>query len=217
MSRDQRPAYLTINELNKARLAIIKYVQQSELFEEISSLKKKEKTNQHSQLSELSPFIDLNGLLRVGGRLRDANINLDMKHPLIIPKNSHLSDLLIDQAHLMTFHGGARLTQAHLRQQYWILGGNRAVKKRLRQCVKCRRHDPIKHNQIMGDLPAARTNQTRPFYQTGVDYTGYVDVKSSRGRGIKTTKGYIAVFVCMVTKAVHLELVSDLTAAAFLA
>ncbi|XP_045498277.1 uncharacterized protein LOC123696249 [Colias croceus] len=69
----------------------------------------------------------------------------------------------------------------------------------------------------MGDLPGARTNPTRPFYHTGVDFTGHVDVKSSKGRGIKTSKGYVAVFICMVTKAVHLELVSDLSSSTFLA
>ncbi|XP_050557832.1 uncharacterized protein LOC126911988 [Spodoptera frugiperda] len=141
----------------------------------------------------------------------------NMKHPLIIPNNTHLSDLLIKQGHQMTLHGGARVTQAWLRHQYWILGGNRAIKKCLRNCVKCRKHDPIKHEQLMGDLPLARSNPTRPFFHTGVDFTGFVDVKASKGRGIKTTKGYIAVFVCMATKAVHIELVSDLTSSSFLA
>ncbi|CAG4969764.1 unnamed protein product [Parnassius apollo] len=69
----------------------------------------------------------------------------------------------------------------------------------------------------MGDMPEVRTNPSRSFYHTGVDYTGYVDVKASKGRGIKTSKGYVAVFVCMATKVVHLELVSDLTLSAFFA
>ncbi|KAG6445988.1 hypothetical protein O3G_MSEX004173, partial [Manduca sexta] len=126
-------------------------------------------------------------------------------------------ELLIDQAHRSTFHGGARLTLSWLRQQYWIIGGNRAVKKRIRQCVLCARHNPSKIVQLMGDLPEARTNPTRPFYHTGVDYTGFVDIKSSKGRGIKCTKGYVAVFVCMATKAIHLELVSDLSSSSFIA
>lgn len=95
--------------------------------------------------------------------------------------------------------------------------GNRATKKCIRRCVTCRKHCRVLQRQLMGDLPAARINSEKAFHHTGVDYTGYVDVKSSKGRGIKTTKGYIAVFVCMVTKAVHLELVSDLTSTSFLA
>ncbi|CAH2215889.1 jg21910 [Pararge aegeria aegeria] len=68
----------------------------------------------------------------------------------------------------------------------------------------------------MGDLPGARTDPAPPFYHTGVDYTGFVDVKASKGRGVRTKKGYIVVFICMVTKAVHLEIVSDLSSEAFL-
>ncbi|XP_047543294.1 uncharacterized protein LOC125075630 [Vanessa atalanta] len=139
-----------------------------------------------------------------------------MKTPLIIPHEGHLTNLLIDKAHRNTFHGGTRLTLSRLKQHYWVLGGNRAVKKYIRKCVTCRKHNPDKQYQLMGDLPAARTNPTRPFYNCGVDFTGYVDVKYNKGRGVKTTKGYIAVFVCMLTKAVHLELVSDLSSSAFI-
>ncbi|XP_075990327.1 uncharacterized protein LOC142985980 [Anticarsia gemmatalis] len=83
--------------------------------------------------------------------------------------------------------------------------------------LETRRHNPDKHYQLMGDLPEARCNRSRPFYNTGVDYTGFIDIKTNKGRGVKTTKGYVTLFVCMATKAVHLELVSDLTTSAFLA
>ncbi|XP_022836774.1 uncharacterized protein LOC111364150, partial [Spodoptera litura] len=69
----------------------------------------------------------------------------------------------------------------------------------------------------MGQLPDFRTNPAPPFYHTGIDYTGSIKVKSNKGRGIKTSKGYVALFVCMVTKAVHIELVSDLSSLSFLA
>lgn len=140
-----------------------------------------------------------------------------MKHPIIIPHDSRLTELLIDHAHLQTYHGGVRLTLSSLLQSYWIVGSNRAVKKRLRLCVTCRRHKPTKQQQLMGDLPASRINPSRPFFHTGVDFTGSVDIKFNKGRGAKTTKGYIAVFICMVTKAVHLELVSDMSSNAVLA
>ncbi|XP_075991105.1 uncharacterized protein LOC142986474 [Anticarsia gemmatalis] len=69
----------------------------------------------------------------------------------------------------------------------------------------------------MADLPKERVTPSRPFTNTGVDYTGHVEVKINKGRGVKTCKAYIAIFICMVTKAVHLELVSDLTTQTFLA
>ncbi|XP_063896667.1 uncharacterized protein LOC135118464 [Helicoverpa armigera] len=71
--------------------------------------------------------------------------------------------------------------------------------------------------QLMGDLPTQRCNIAKPFEHTGVDFTGHVLIKANKGRGIKTTKGYVVVFVCMATKLVHLDLVSDLTSSAFLA
>ena len=91
------------------------------------------------------------------------------------------------------------------------------MKKQLRKCVKCRKSEGKKQQQLMGNLPPSRCNAAKPFFHTGVDYTGFVDLKANKGRGIKTLKGYIAIFICMVTKAIHLELVSDLTSSAFLA
>ncbi|GFU01433.1 uncharacterized protein TNCV_1994611 [Trichonephila clavipes] len=69
----------------------------------------------------------------------------------------------------------------------------------------------------MGDLPTHRVTPSRPFSVCGVDYAGPINILRYRGRGAKTTKGYIALFVCFVTKALHLELVSDLTSEAFIA
>ncbi|XP_075979929.1 uncharacterized protein LOC142979055 [Anticarsia gemmatalis] len=159
---------------------------------------------------------DENGILRVGGRLKNANISADMKYPIIIPYSSNLTELLIQQAHELTFHGGSRLTLSILRQNYWIIKGNRATKKQLRNCVTCKKQEPSKQQQIMGHLPDFRSNPAPPFYHTGVDFTGFIRVKSNKGRGVKTTKGYISLFVCMVTKAVHIEVVSDLSSLSFI-
>ncbi|GFT19624.1 integrase catalytic domain-containing protein [Trichonephila clavipes] len=71
--------------------------------------------------------------------------------------------------------------------------------------------------QRMGDLPEDRVTLKRPFYCCGIDYAGAVSVLKYRGRGAKTTKGYIVIFVCFATKALHLELVSDYTSETFIA
>ncbi|KAL0820903.1 hypothetical protein ABMA28_005563 [Loxostege sticticalis] len=212
-----KPSYLTLQELRNAKLTIIKCTQTAEYGTEINYLRKHGKVEAKSKLLNLNPFIDHNNILRVGGRLSQASISFEMKHPTIIPSDSRLAELLIDQAHKLTFHGGPRLTLAMLRQEYWIIGGNNTVKKQLRQCITCRKQDGKKQEQLMGDLPAARCNVASPFYYTGVDYTGFVNVKINKGRGARTTKGYVAIFICMVTKAVHMELVSELSTSAFLA
>ncbi|KAL6432033.1 hypothetical protein ACFW04_007459 [Cataglyphis niger] len=69
----------------------------------------------------------------------------------------------------------------------------------------------------MGDLPRLRVTPARPFLRTGVDYAGPIQLRTTKGRGHRSYKAFIAVFVCLSTKAVHLEVVSDYSADAFLA
>ncbi|XP_026331954.1 uncharacterized protein LOC113239247 [Hyposmocoma kahamanoa] len=180
-------------------------------------LKKNMTVSRKSSLLKLTPFLDEKGLLRVKGRLIHSTLPPASKHPVILPASGRLTELIIQEAHHDTLHGGARFTLAHLRQKYWIIGGNRTVKKQLRQCIKCHRFKPHRNEQLMADLPKERVTPTRPFTNTGVDFTGHVDIKINKGRGVKTCKAYIAIFICTFTKAVHLELVSDLTTQTFLA
>ncbi|GFW41820.1 hypothetical protein TNCV_5301 [Trichonephila clavipes] len=69
----------------------------------------------------------------------------------------------------------------------------------------------------MGNLPKHRVTLERPFFSCGIDYAGPVLIKCNKGRGTKSTKGYIALFVCLATKAVHIEAVGDLTTDSFIA
>ena len=68
----------------------------------------------------------------------------------------------------------------------------------------------------MGNLPAARTAPARPFTNAGVDYAGPFQIRAMKGRGHKSYKGYIALFVCFSTRAVHLEVVEDLQSDTFI-
>lgn len=208
--------YLTVCELNYATDLIIKCVQQDHFGDDLDSLRTKKFVSSKSKLLNLTPYIDEKGILRVGGRLSNAILSEESKHPAILPHNSRLTELVIDYAHKQTLHGGVRLTLAQTRHRFWIIGGNRAVKGYLKNCIRCHRFKTSKNIQIMGNLPKARVTPSRPFTHTGVDYTGHVEVKLNKGRGVKTSKGYIAIFICMATKAVHIELVSDLSTNAFL-
>ncbi|GFV56176.1 uncharacterized protein TNCV_1489531 [Trichonephila clavipes] len=82
-------------------------------------------------------------------------------------------------------------------------------KKRSRSKMKPLTTSEFRSNmskQRMGDLPKDRVTLKKPFYCCGIDYAGPVSVLKYRGRGAKTTKGYIVIFVCFATKALHLEL-----------
>ncbi|XP_059047784.1 uncharacterized protein LOC131843186 [Achroia grisella] len=208
---------LSFEEMKRSMNLIIKSYQAYQFLEDISNLNKKQLVSTKSSLGNLNPFMDTDGILRVGGRLNNSILSYTAKHPIILGSNSRLTELIIHQAHLATLHGGPKLTLSYIRNKYWIISGIRTVKRQLRKCVKCRRYNHHEQNQIMADLPQPRVTPSRPFTHTGVDYTGFVELKVNKGRGIRTSKGYISVFVCLSTKAIHLELVSDLSTPAFLA
>ncbi|KAJ0172877.1 hypothetical protein K1T71_011053 [Dendrolimus kikuchii] len=210
--------YLTNMEINHSYNLIIKTVQFMEFQEDFTRLKGKQCVKRNSKLICLNPYLDeKDGLLKVGGRLSNSHLSQSAKHPIILPSHSRLTDLIIRQAHLTTLHGGPSLTLTHIREKYWILSGLRTVKRELNKCVTCRKHSDQSRPPIMADLPAPRVTPSRPFTHAGVDFTGHFDIKANKGRGVRTHKGYVAVFVCLSTKAVHLELVSDLSTPGFLA
>nr|XP_043069443.1 uncharacterized protein LOC122322106 [Drosophila bipectinata] len=209
---------ISVKEFSKAMYTLVRVVQQEAFSHELSKLRANKSLSKSNKLSQLSPFIDAQGILRVRGRLRNAlQLTIQQRTPIILPKSHHFTDLVIKNAHLNTMHGGVQLTRAIIHQQFWIINGKQAVKRVLRQCVACFQHRPKPSRQLMGDLPYHRVNPPkRAFEATGVDYTGSIDVKASRFRGHTTYKAYIAVFICLASKAIHLELVTGLTAQHFL-
>ncbi|XP_046142906.1 uncharacterized protein LOC123988104 [Osmia bicornis bicornis] len=157
------------------------------------------------------------GIIRVGGRLDHASLTYDQRHPILVHRRSNLAELIVRAAHAQTLHGGLTSTQSFVRQTYWIPQDRTLLKRILRNCVRCVRFQGNTGTQQMGSLPASRVQPARAFLRSGVDYAGPITLCMSKGRGQKTVKGYIAVFVCLCTKAVHLEPVSDLSASAFIA
>ncbi|XP_045490597.1 uncharacterized protein LOC123690703 [Pieris rapae] len=215
--RNEYPTWLTSRELNQALLTCIKQCQRKYFSQEISDLKLKGTVNKKSKLTTLNPFLDKDDILRVGGRLDRANISDNLKHPLIMPSKSHLTNLIIMEAHERTLHGGPQLTLNYLRSKYWVIDAKNRTKMFVRNCVTCARHAAQTRTQLMGQLPPVRVTPIRAFYQSGVDYAGPIQIRTTKGRGHRAHKGYICLFICMATKAIHLEAVSDLTSQGFLA
>ncbi|GFU65720.1 uncharacterized protein TNCV_5058541 [Trichonephila clavipes] len=96
--------------------------------------------------------------------------------------------------------------------QYWIISAPMVVRKVLRKCVTCFIHKSAFSQQLMGDLPVSRVNPGRAFSKSGFDFSGPFQVKPRRGRSVRALKSYTCIFVCFIIKAVHLDLVGDLTA-----
>lgn len=168
-------------------------------------------------VARLRPFIDTRGLICVGGRLSNAKVPEAQKHPILVAKSSYLSILIIRHWHDVTGHGGPRILTSLINRSYWILSLNTLIRTVLSKCTTCVRLASVNPQPIMSDLPTSRVSECHPFSRVGIDFAGPLVMTGNRLRKSRQYKVYIAVFVCLVVKAVHLEYVSDLSTDAFLA
>lgn len=210
-----KKAFITVDELDRAEMFWVKYTQQLHFKNEISSIKLNKNVSEKSPLKQLNPQFDKNGILIVYGRLQYANFSHLRKFPMILPAKSQFSKLIIEKAHLRSIHGSIHLTLATVRQEYWILNARNMVKTHIHKCIVCYRQKPKPLTQLMAPLPEIKTQAILPFIHTGIDFAGPFDIKISTRRNASTAKGYVCVFVCMVSKAVHLEAVGDLSTQKF--
>ncbi|XP_028167249.1 uncharacterized protein LOC114357705 isoform X2 [Ostrinia furnacalis] len=206
---------LTVKELLNAQYRIISITQGLYFPSEISKIKNNLPIK--SNLKSLAPFIDGNGIMRVGGRLQNAPVPYTQKHPIILPNKCHVKNSIIRNEHCVLMHAGITLVLSSLKLKYWIISAGREVKKIINKCLKCYRFKAQVASQFMGSLPSDRVTESHPFDKVGIDFCGPFQVKQSGMRRAVVTKGYTLVIVCFATKAVHLELVSDMTTQTFLA
>ncbi|XP_041450114.1 uncharacterized protein LOC121404525 [Drosophila obscura] len=171
-----------------------------------------------SSLLNLNPFLDQNGVMRACGRVQaSASMSYNERHPILLPPACLLVRLLVRFTHHISLHGGNQLVIRLIRATYWIPRLRHVVRAVIHSCKVCVLHRKRLQTQLMGDLPASRVTFSRPFTCTGVDFAGPFDVKSLTGRACRISKGYVCVFVCFFTKAIHLEATSDLYTDTFLA
>lgn len=204
----------TSKDLDEAEIAIIRSLQSvhfSDIIENITS----SKVSRFS-IQKLRPLL-IDGILRVGGRLENANISFDHKHPILLPKKDHIVDIIVDNMHRVNCHTGPSLLLSLTRQRYWILSGRNVVRSRVHACNVCFRARPRSCSPpIMADLPKCRFQVSKPFAHTGLDYCGPLNITLTRKRGIRSQKAYVCVFICLSTRAVHVEVAPDLSTDSFL-
>lgn len=194
---------------------IVKHVQNSSFSEVINRIQNKQSLPR--LFSKLNPFVDMRGILRVGGRLCRSGLEFEHKHPALLPSNHQLTVLIIDNIHRNYCHPGINTTHFLLLQQFWIVSAKRTIRRCLSKCISCYRLNPQPLQPFMSDLPAYRVNQIKAFSVVGTDYGGPFRIKLSPHRGAKIDKAYLCLFVCLATKAVHLEVVSTLSTDGFIA
>ena len=155
-----------------------------------------------------------NDIIRAKGRLVQSDLPVDAITPFFLPNKSYLVDLLITHIHTSHHHIGLSQTLSLYRQRCWTPKIRSRIKSILLRCVICQR---VKKETISRPLPpplpAERAKQVQPFSNVGVDRTGSFAIRDPQGR---KTKAYICLFVCTTTRAVHLEVVDNLTTTSFI-
>ncbi|KAK3092639.1 hypothetical protein FSP39_005230 [Pinctada imbricata] len=211
--------FKTPDNYRAAECFILKEVQRQTYQSEIRCLEQNLPLPKGSSIIGLAPFLDEKGLMRLGGRLNKAAemLNSSETNPIILPKG-HVSKLLISHFHESVKHQGRHFTEGALRSNgYWIVGAKRAISSLIHECVTCRRLRGQRQQQQMADLPSDRLTPGPPFSSVGVDTFGpwEVVVRKTRG-GAANSKRWAILFTCLVTRAIHIEVVEELSTSAFI-
>ncbi|XP_052817602.1 uncharacterized protein LOC128243724 isoform X1 [Mya arenaria] len=210
--------YKTVKSHNEAKNFIIKQFQHEAYSKEILCLRDGKPLPRDSSISTLSPYLDEDGILRVGGRLKNADLPQHEKKPVLIPGHCHLATLLVRHYHQTVFHQGRHFTEGAVRAAgYWIIGGKRLINFTIHKCVKCRRLRGQLSHQMMSDLPADRVTPSPPFSFVGIDVFGpwHIVTRQTRG-GAATSKRWAVLFICQTTRAIHLELIEEMSSSCFI-
>ena len=212
----------SVKELREAEIQIILSVQRESFSKELEILLRRKSAPDHkrealvgkeSKLYRLDPFLDKDGLIRVGGRLHNSPADFAQNHPVVLPRKGHITRLLIRHCHERVQHQGRGLTTNELRSNgYWILGCSSAVSDEIYNCVICRKLRSTGQDQKMADLPFDRVDPAPPFSYCGVDYFGPFVVRERR----KELKRYGVIFTCFTSRAVHLEIANSLDTDSFI-
>ena len=206
-----RKTYFTELEVrNEAEKYWIKLLQTENYAAEINDLHRDNRVQHNSNINSLNPFLDEEGIIRVGSRLRQSDVEYDVKHPILIPPSSTFSKLLIRDTHFRLLHAGCSQIVAEIRQRYWIPKLRCTVKKIIHECIICRRYSTKSYSEIFAPLPKERISWTNlhAFLNIGIDFFGPLYIKEKR----TLRKCYVLLITCCQTRAIHLEVSHSLSA-----
>ena len=201
-----------------ARFHLLRQMQMESFPNEMSylSLPDSDKPKEVPNLvNNLDLFLDDTGLIRSRGRIaKSLRVSYDVQNPILLGKGHKLTELLVEFFHLRCKHLGLQTTLSSVRTGgFWIPKMRQAVKNIISKCIVCRKFNSLSFRYPrMTNLPKHRVNMIKPFQHTGVDFTGHLWVKDIEG---KDAKMYILLFTCLNVRAVHIELVPDMSTLQF--
>ena len=212
---DNRTKRLTGTERQLAEQWLLREAQKRSFLKEITLLRKKKLVGRDSRLKTLNPYIDKHGLLRLGGRLSNSSRPTTISQPIITDAKDVLMENYHNYLHELLCHCGPTLLLAYSGSKLHIIGARRLSRRVCSKCVTCRRCKPRTQKQFMAELPAPRVNASPPFTNCGMDFAGPFTIKLGKVRQPVLVEAHICVFICLATRAVHLEVVSDTSTPAF--
>ena len=173
----------------------------------------KKQLKKSSRLYRLDPFLDNEGIIRVGGRVNQAVCSYSEKHPIVLPRKHHITELVIRHCHEKSQHQGRGITTNEIRSNgFWIIGCSSAVSSFINKCITCRKLCSKPLEQKMAELPLDRVEIAPPFSYSGVDFFGPFLIKEGR----KELKRYGVIFTCLASQAIHVEVANSLNTDSFL-
>ena len=207
-----KPRLLSVGEISEAENTLVRFTQSGSYQEELSALKSNKDVKTSSSLAKLDLFLQ-DGIIRVGGRINHSSFPYSLKHPIILPNKAIITNLLIKNTHIQLGHAGRQHVFSTLREKFWVINANSAVRRELLNCVECKRNFGATCTQKMAPLPAERLTPDKPaFTWVGLDYFGPFFTRHGRSNN----KCYGVIFTCLGTRAVHIEIALSLDTSSFI-
>lgn len=207
-SEDRKFISVTAELLRTAEELLMRSSQEDSFQKEIEDIKKQKQISKDSRLHHLSVEY-VNNALRLRSRIEAVqHVPEEFRKPLIVDGTHPTVKLWIQNIHRQLHHAGVEATVNECRQRYWILRVRPVTRTIVRQCLNCRMKSQVPPHPRTGDLPSCRlAHHKRPFTFTGVDYFGPLTVTVGRSH----QKKYVAIFTCLTTRAIHLEIAGSLS------
>ena len=206
-SEGKKEGALTSEEISNARMMWIKHVQKEATKQLVEKKKNKKEAN------NLNLQADTNGIIRCYGRLTTINLGDEDANPIYLPKKNHFTKLVIKEHHERLFHAGTSHTLSFIRRTYWIPHGRTEVRSAIFRCGTCKKYQggPFKMPN-MSPWPRIKVTRSSPFTHTGLDYLGPLYVREENSK----KKVWICLFTCVTVRAIHLEVIDNMSADQFL-
>ncbi|XP_028408812.1 uncharacterized protein LOC114531393 [Dendronephthya gigantea] len=167
---------LSVKELAQAEIVIIKFIQSTTFHKEMMCLQfqksKKRNIKKIRSIYCLDPYLK-DGILRVGGWLNRAELSPETAHPIILPHKNHVTTLIIRHLYRQLGHVGRNHVISAIREKYWLIKINAAVRRVLSKCVFCLflESSPSACSSWKGQQPENGWFTRRPYYSSTSIYS----------------------------------------------